>query len=258
MTALFSGVVVGACMLGRFDITDAVLLPSLGSKSAAGVVLFYLWLLGGLMGFWWRTGAAQTFAEFMTRHFVKGPRSAKFVSWVMGVLFFSGRNRQRGFSRNDRQASRRFGESQSRRTFLDRRFHSFAHRIDPRVQRLARLRSGLPRCSRGRFSRDRGRSYLLLFQKRSFEFLRNPRGPRHTLAQPRYHPFLRPRDSRGARTSQDHRSTRRARSAANECERAAGEPCSQRIQSKRPRILFSLFLLLGTAIGTFILWGVRK
>ena len=205
MTALFSGVVVGACMLGRFDITDAVLLPSLGSKSAAGVVLFYLWLLGGLMGFWWRTGAAQTFAEFMTRHFVKGPRSAKFVSWVMGVLFFSGRNRQRGFSRNDRQASRRFGESQSRRTFLDRRFHSFAHRIDPRVQRLARLRSGLPRCSRGRFSRDRGRSYLLLFQKRSFEFLRNPRGPRHTLAQPRYHPFLRPRDSRGARTSQDHR-----------------------------------------------------
>lgn len=107
------------------------------------------------------------------------------------------------------------------------------------------------------FSRPRP-TYLLLFQKRSFEFLRNPRGPRHTLAQPRYHPFLRPRDSRGARTSQDHRSTRRARSAANECERAAGEPCSQRIQNKRPRILFSLFLLLGTAIGTFILWGVRK
>ncbi|MEC5126443.1 hypothetical protein VSU19_06755 [Verrucomicrobiales bacterium BCK34] len=77
-------------MLGRFDITDAVLLPSLGSKSAAGVVLFYLWLPGGLMGFWSRTGAAQTFAEFMTRHFVKGPRSAKFVSWVMGVLFFQG------------------------------------------------------------------------------------------------------------------------------------------------------------------------
>lgn len=90
MTALFSGVVVGAFMLGRFDITDAVLLPSLGSKSAAGIILLYLWLLGGLMGIWSRTGAAQAFAEFMTKHFVKGPRSAKFVSWLMGVLFFQG------------------------------------------------------------------------------------------------------------------------------------------------------------------------
>jgi len=90
LTALFSGVVVGAFMLGRFDITDAVLLPSLGSKSAAAIILLYLWLLGGLMGIWSRTGAAQTFAEFMTRHFVKGPKSAKFVCWLMGVLFFQG------------------------------------------------------------------------------------------------------------------------------------------------------------------------
>ena len=90
LTALFSGVVVGAFMLGRFDITDAVLLPSLGSKSAAAIILLYLWLLGGLMGIWSRTGAAQAFAEFMTAHFVKGPRSAKFVSWLMGVLFFQG------------------------------------------------------------------------------------------------------------------------------------------------------------------------
>jgi Na+/H+ antiporter NhaC len=90
LTALFSGVVVGAFMLGRFDITDAVLLPSLGSKSAAGIILLYLWLLGGLMGIWSRTGAAQAFAEYMTKHFVKGPKSAKFVSWLMGVLFFQG------------------------------------------------------------------------------------------------------------------------------------------------------------------------
>jgi len=90
LTALFSGVVVGAFMLGRFDITDTVLLPSLGSKSAAGIILLYLWLLGGLMGIWSRTGAAQAFAEYMTRHFVKGPKSAKFVSWLMGVIFFQG------------------------------------------------------------------------------------------------------------------------------------------------------------------------
>ncbi len=90
LTALLSGVVVGAFMLGRFDITDAVLLPSLGSSSAAAIILLYLWLLGGLMGIWSRTGAAQAFAEFMTKHFVKGPTSAKVVSWLMGVIFFQG------------------------------------------------------------------------------------------------------------------------------------------------------------------------
>lgn len=90
LTALFSAVVVGAFMLGRFDITDEVLLPSLASKSAATILLLYLWLLGGLMGIWSRTGAASAFAEFMTARFVKGPRSAKLVAWLMGVIFFQG------------------------------------------------------------------------------------------------------------------------------------------------------------------------
>ena len=90
LTALLTAVVVGAFMLGRFDITDAVLLPSLASESAATILLLYLWLLGGLMGIWSRTGAAQAFAEFMTTHFVKGPRSAKLVAWFMGIVFFQG------------------------------------------------------------------------------------------------------------------------------------------------------------------------
>ncbi|NNF15902.1 MAG: sodium:proton antiporter [Gammaproteobacteria bacterium] len=90
LTALLSGVVVGAFMLGRFDITDAVLIPSLSTKGAATILLLYLWLVGGLMGVWSRTGAAQAFAEFMTQHFVRGPRSAKFVCWIMGVVFFQG------------------------------------------------------------------------------------------------------------------------------------------------------------------------
>lgn len=90
LTALFSGVVVGAFMLGRFDITDAVLIPSLASTSAASILLLYLWLVGGLLGIWSRTGAAQAFAEYMTKHFVRGPRSAKFVCWLMGIMFFQG------------------------------------------------------------------------------------------------------------------------------------------------------------------------
>lgn len=90
LTALLAGIVVGAFVLGRFDITDDVLIPSLATEGAAGVLILYLWLLGGLLGVWSRTGAAQAFASFMTTHLVQGPRSAKLVAWLLGVLFFQG------------------------------------------------------------------------------------------------------------------------------------------------------------------------
>ncbi|XOV80865.1 MAG: Na+/H+ antiporter NhaC family protein [Aestuariibacter sp.] len=90
VAALLSGVIVAAVMLGRFDITGDVLVPSIGTTSAAGILILYLWLLGGLMGMWAKTGAAQAFATYMTAHFVKGPKSAKFIAWFMGILFFQG------------------------------------------------------------------------------------------------------------------------------------------------------------------------
>ncbi len=90
ITALFGGIVVGAFMLGKFDLTDQVLVPNLATHSAAAILLLYLWLLGGLIGIWSKTGAAYAFAETMTQHFVKGPRSAKVVSWLLGVIFFQG------------------------------------------------------------------------------------------------------------------------------------------------------------------------
>ena len=90
VTALLGGILSGALVLTRYDFTGDVLVPSLASTSAAGVLLLYLWLLGGLMGIWSRTGAAQAFAEFMTRRFVRGPRSAKLVAWMLGVVFFQG------------------------------------------------------------------------------------------------------------------------------------------------------------------------
>ncbi len=90
LSALLCGIIVGAFMLGKFDITDAVLIPNLATESAAGILMLYLWLLGGLMGIWSRTGAAQAFSEYMTRHFVSGPRSAKLVAWMLGVIFFQG------------------------------------------------------------------------------------------------------------------------------------------------------------------------
>ena len=90
VTSLLGGIVSGALILGRYDLTGEVLIPSLATTNAAGVLLLYLWLLGGLMGIWSRTGAAKAFAEFMTVRFVQGPKSAKLVAWMLGVIFFQG------------------------------------------------------------------------------------------------------------------------------------------------------------------------
>jgi Na+/H+ antiporter NhaC len=90
LVALFGGIVVGAVMLGRFDITHEVFIPNIGTSSAASILILYLWLLGGLMGMWAKTGAAQAFADHMSQHYVKGPRSAKLVTWFLGLVFFQG------------------------------------------------------------------------------------------------------------------------------------------------------------------------
>ena len=90
LVSLFGGIVVGAFLLRTYDIAGDVLVANLATENAAGVLLLYLWLLGGLLGIWSRTGATQAFANLMTRKFVRGPRSAKLVAWCLGVLFFQG------------------------------------------------------------------------------------------------------------------------------------------------------------------------
>ena len=90
LMSLLGGIVVGAFMLGRYNITEDVFVHSFASEDAAGVLLLYLWLLGGLLGVWSRTGAAQAFADLMTRKFVRGPKTAKLVAWFLGVIFFQG------------------------------------------------------------------------------------------------------------------------------------------------------------------------
>ncbi len=90
LLALFCGIVSGGLILGRYDISADVLIPNIGTQSAASILILYLWLLGGLMGIWGKTGAAQAFAQMMSERFVRGPRSAKLVTWCLGVLFFQG------------------------------------------------------------------------------------------------------------------------------------------------------------------------
>ena len=90
VSSLLGGIASGALILARYDLTGEVLIPSLATTSSAALLLLYLWLLGGLMGIWSRTGAAQAFAEFITVRFVRGPRTAKLVAWMLGVIFFQG------------------------------------------------------------------------------------------------------------------------------------------------------------------------
>jgi len=90
LTALLSGIAIGAFMMGQYDLTDQILIPAMDQTSTAGLLLLYLWLLAGLLGLWSKTGAAQAFADYMIEHFVRGQRSAKLVTWLLGVLFFQG------------------------------------------------------------------------------------------------------------------------------------------------------------------------
>lgn len=90
ISALFAGIVVGAALVGKINLLDSILIPSIGTPSAATILILYLWLLGGLMGIWAKTGASEAFADYMSARFVRGPRSAKLVAWLLGVIFFQG------------------------------------------------------------------------------------------------------------------------------------------------------------------------
>ena len=89
IVSLTVGAACGAIMIGSYHFPDYTV-AMLAQKSPAKTLVLYLWLLGGLLGIWQRTGASLAFANFMTEKFVKGPRSAKLVAWGLGVTFFQG------------------------------------------------------------------------------------------------------------------------------------------------------------------------
>lgn len=95
--ALFSGILTGSAvvLLGGGDLGAAnpitrFLLPALGSKSFAQILLIYLWCLGGLIGLWERTGGARHFAERVGHRIARGPRSSMFFGWLVGLIFHQG------------------------------------------------------------------------------------------------------------------------------------------------------------------------
>jgi Na+/H+ antiporter NhaC len=90
MTSLFLGVAIGGVVSGGYNIIEHFFLPAIGSESFATILLVYLWALGGLIGIWTRTGGARAFAERAGRRIVRGPRSARFFAWLVGVIFHQG------------------------------------------------------------------------------------------------------------------------------------------------------------------------
>jgi Na+/H+ antiporter NhaC len=90
ITSLFLGVLTGGVVSGAYNIIGQFFLPALGSESFATILLVYLWALGGLIGLWTRTGGARVFAERAGRSIVRGPRSARFFAWLVGVIFHQG------------------------------------------------------------------------------------------------------------------------------------------------------------------------
>jgi Na+/H+ antiporter NhaC len=90
VSSLFAGIAVGGIVSGQLNLVSDFLIPSIGSEQYALILLVYLWALGGLIGLWTRTGGAITFAEWAGARIVRGPRSARFFAWLMGVVFHQG------------------------------------------------------------------------------------------------------------------------------------------------------------------------
>ncbi len=90
VSALFIGICLGGVISGEINIVQGFLIPSVGTESFALILVVYLWALGGLIGMWTRTGGAEKFAIWASNLMVRGPRSAKFFTWIMGLVFHQG------------------------------------------------------------------------------------------------------------------------------------------------------------------------
>lgn len=97
LTALFAGVLTGSVVLalGTGQLADlnpisTFLLPAIGSKGYAQILLIYLWCLGGLIGLWERTGGARYFAETVAARMARDRKSSLTFAWLLGLVFHQG------------------------------------------------------------------------------------------------------------------------------------------------------------------------
>ena len=90
ISSLLIGIALGGIIAGDLNIVQEYLIPSIGTQNYALILLVYLWALGGLIGLWTRTGGALLFANWASDRIVRGPRTAKFFTWIMGLIFHQG------------------------------------------------------------------------------------------------------------------------------------------------------------------------
>lgn len=97
LIALFIGVVTGSVVffyqtgdIGKLNVITTFLLPAVGTKSFASLLLVYLWCLGGILGIWRKTGSAEYFAENLGRRIAKNAKSSRIFTWVLGLIFHQG------------------------------------------------------------------------------------------------------------------------------------------------------------------------
>ncbi|QDV35469.1 Na+/H+ antiporter NhaC family protein [Tautonia plasticadhaerens] len=103
LLSLFAGIVSGAVVKfaqaklatglwvpKELDFIGDFFLRALGTESYATILLVYLWFLGGILGVWGKTGAAKHFAEVVGSKVVRGPNTARFFAWLVGMVFHQG------------------------------------------------------------------------------------------------------------------------------------------------------------------------
>lgn len=90
ITSLVLSIVCGGIIVGKYNVVKEFILPTIATEEYAVILLVYLWALGGLIGIWTKTGGAETFAKWSSRKIVSGPRSAKFFTWTISMVFHQG------------------------------------------------------------------------------------------------------------------------------------------------------------------------
>ncbi len=90
LSSLFLAILCGGIISGKYNVVQEFLIPSVATENYAVILIVYLWALGGLIGVWSKTGGAETFGIWASKKMVRGPRSAKFFTWCMGLVFHQG------------------------------------------------------------------------------------------------------------------------------------------------------------------------
>ena len=96
LLGLAVGVVTGAVVVfghsgewGDLNLLTRFVVPSVGTPQFAWI-LIYFWCLGGVLGLWQRTGAANHFARVVGSKIARDRRGAKVFGWVLGCVFHQG------------------------------------------------------------------------------------------------------------------------------------------------------------------------